>query len=619
MSMKRLLDDLRPMDWFAIGVLLIYVAGFSWMTIRQHESFQTNALDLAKFDQAIWNTAQGRPYKISLIQQSIVQSHFSPILAIYAPLYWLWPDIRLLLILQSVCLAAAGFLIYRFFRDSAPWLGLSVFLAYLMHPTLHHVNLSEFRRVTTAVLGTSAALYCLFKRRYGAMVLGLTVALLSKENAAFLVVGTGLYLIFVHAEPSTGLPVLLVGAAWLVLVPFVVLPALGTPQFLPHNTGYSLAGKYFSYLGRSPVEMLRTLLRSPSAPLAYILRPKRLKAVLRFSWPTGFLFLLAPEVALFGLPFLGYLLASNSDAMGQLAAWYPALLLPLIYWAAAVGVSRLHDHWRAAALIVLLVAATAGYVTLSEIRPERWPAMTRFRVTEHHRQVELALREVPEEAVVVAQDPLVPHLSHREHIYLFPWFPANPPPEYIILDREMRTYPVERPAYRTLFHNLLAGTAYEIDQQIDSFIIFRYGEEVRPAWEHSARFGKHFTLEGYDIAAAPPGKAFGAVPVQLPAGSKVRLSLFWHVDQPTDENYTVFVHAMNQDARLLAQHDGWPADAHRPTSVLPCGTVFRDVHYLTLPQTASSNVVLHVGLYDSKGDRLLTQENQVSVTLPLHR
>ncbi len=619
MSVKRFLNHLRPMDWLAIALLLLYVAGFSWMAIRQHESFQTNALDLAKFDQAIWNTAQGRPYKISLIQQSIVQSHFSPILAVYAPLYWLWPDIRLLLIIQSICLAGAGFLIYWFFRESAPWLGLSVFVAYMLHPTLHHVNLSEFRRVTTAVLGTSAALYCLFRRRYRSMAVGLAVALLSKENAAFLVIGTGLYLVFVHAELTIGLPVLLVGAAWLVVVPFVVLPALGTPQFLSKNTGYSLAGKYFSYLGRSPAEMLRTLLRHPGAPLTYVLRPKRLRAVLRFCWPTGFLFLLAPEVALFGLPFLGYLMASNSDAMGQLAAWYPALLLPLVYWAAAVGLSRLHDHWRAGALIILLLTATTGYVTLSEIRPERWPTMTRFRVTEHHRQVELALSEVPKDAVVVAQDSLVPHLSHREQIYLFPWFPADPPPEYIILDRKMRTYPVERPAYRTLFHNLLAGTEYEIDQQIDSFIIFRYGGEVRPVWEHSARFGEHFRLKGYSIAAAPPGEAFGSISEQLPAGSTVRLSLFWQVDQPTEENYTVFVHALTQDAHLLAQHDGWPANAHRPTSVLPGGTVFRDIHYLTFPQATPSDVVLHVGLYDSKGDRLLTQGDQTSVTFPLSR
>jgi hypothetical protein len=90
------------------------------------------------------------------------------------------------------------------------------------------------------------------------------------------------------------------------------------------------------------------------------------------------------------------------------------------------------------------------------------------------------------------------------------------------------------------------------------------------------------------------------------------------VDQPIEQNHTVFVHTFNQDGQLLAQHDSWPADAHRPTSVLPTGTVFRDVHYLTLSQPADQDVLFHVGLYDGEGERLLTRESQEVVKLSLH-
>jgi uncharacterized membrane protein len=617
MRLKHLLGNLQLTDWIALGLLLVYVIAFSWMTILQHESFRTNALDLAKFDQAIWNTAQGRPFQITLIQQSIVQSHFSPILAIYAPLYWIWSDIRLLFIVQSICLAGAGFLVYWFFRADAPWLGLTVFLAYLMHPSLHQVNLYEFRRITTAVPGVSLALYCLLRRRYGGMALGLVVALLSKENTAFLVMGVGLYLILVHRTVKIGLPVLLIGTAWLILVPLVVLPALGTPQFLSRNTGYSLAGKYFSYLGHSPAEMLQTLVRNPGAPLAYALRPKRLEAIVDLFWPTGFLFLLSPGIAAFSLPFLAYLLASKSDTMGQLAAWYPAVVLPLLSWAAAMGIAHLREHWRAAALVVLLVAAGAGFATLSEIRPGRWPDMERFRVTDHHRQVAVALKEIPRDAVVAAQDPLVPHLSQREQIYLFPWIPEETRPDYIVLDREMRTYPVGRPTYRTLFYDVLSGTEHEIDQQVDSLYIFRHAGKVSPCVERTERWKRSLTLMGYCVAVAPPGVAFGPVPDALPAGSTVRLSLFWRVDESIEQNHTVFVHALSPDGQLLAQHDSWPADAHRPTSVLPIGTVFRDVHYLTISRSADRDVRLHVGLYDGEGERLFTQQGEEVVQLAL--
>jgi hypothetical protein len=104
----------------------------------------------------------------------------------------------------------------------------------------------------------------------------------------------------------------------------------------------------------------------------------------------------------------------------------------------------------------------------------------------------------------------------------------------------------------------------------------------------------------------------------LPAASTLRLSLFWRVDQSIEQNHTVFVHALSQNGQLLAQHDSWPADAHRPTSVLPTGTVFRDVHYLTLSHPAGRDVLLHVGLYDGEGERLLTREGQEVVTLSLY-
>jgi len=615
MNGKQLLHRLRPLDWAAIGLFLVYVAAFSWMSIRQHESFQTNALDLAKFDQAIWNTAQGRPFRITLIQDSIVQSHFSPILAVYAPLYRLWSDVRLLFIIQPLCLGGAGFLLYLFFRDDAPWVGLTLFGAYLLHPSLHQVNLYEFRRITTAVLGSSLALYALFKQRYGLMVVGLAVALLSKENTAFLVIGVGLHLILAHRKIKIGLPVLATGAAWLILIPLVVLPALGTPQFLSKNTGYSLAGKYFSYLGHSPAEMVQTLLRDPGAPLAYALRRERLLAVLSLLWPTGFLFLLAPDVGALVLPFLGYLLASKSDSMGELTAWYPAIILPLLAWAGAVGVSRLKGRWITAASVLLAAASVGGYVTLSTVRPTQWAHMRRFEVSDHHRSVEAALRRIPSAAVVAAQDPLVPHLSQREEIYLFPWYPEALSPEYVILDREMRTYPVPRPTYRTLFYDFLAGTDYEIQDQTGSLFVFRHAGRVEPSTERSDQFGDSLTLQGFSTALARPGEAFGPLPTEVPAASTLRVSLFWRVDEPVGRNYTVFVHALDENGAVLDQHDSWPADSHRPTSVLTTGTVFRDVHYLTLPHRVPNGLTLRVGLYDGEETPLLTHEDHAFVTL----
>jgi uncharacterized membrane protein len=610
MRVKRLLENLQLTDWIALALLLVYVTAFSWMTIRQHNGFRTNALDLAKFDQMIWNAAQGRPPYSTITRQSAVQGHFSPGLALYAPLYWVWSDIRLLFIVQSLCLGGAGFLIYWFFREDAPWLGLAVYAAYSLHPALHQVNLVEFRRVTAAVLAASFSIYQMLKRRYRWMVLALVAALLCKENMALLAMGLGAYVWLIHRTPRTGLPTVALGLAWVVLVPLIAVPAFGGT--------YRATGNYLSYLGDSPKDMVFTFLRNPAVLLEYAGRAERWEAVFELSWPAAFLFLLAPELSALIVPFLSYLLISSSKTMGQLGAWYPSAILPILYWAVGLGTSRLRGRWRRGALAALLIAGSAGYASLSDLRPELWPHLDRFEVTEHHRQAETALQRIPTTAAIAVQDPIVPHLSHRERIYLFPWFPDETPPEYIVLDREMKTYPVKTPTYRTLFYNVLAGTDYEIDYEIGSLYIFKDKGHVVPEWRSGERWGKLLTLMGYSVAVAPPGEAFGPMPDEpLPAGSTMRVSLFWRVDETAERNYTVFVHALSGDGQLLAQHDSWPADAHRPTSVLPPETVFRDVHYLPFPQGASGEVALRVGLYDEEGTRLPTGEGQDLAILSL--
>jgi hypothetical protein len=69
---------------------------------------------------------------------------------------------------------------------------------------------------------------------------------------------------------------------------------------------------------------------------------------------------------------------------------------------------------------------------------------------------------------------------------------------------------------------------------------------------------------------------------------------------------------------MLAQHDTWPADAHRPTSILSSGDVIRDVHYLDVSDVIPATAVLRVGLYEGiSGRRLLLPDGQEAVALPV--
>lgn len=602
-KLRGLLNKITRTDWLALALLLLYVVVFSTLTINQHMSFNTNALDLGKFDQAIWNTANGRFFAVTLAEDSVIASHFSPTLALYAPLYWIWPDVRVLFVAQSLLLGGAGFLLYLFFRRSNPWLGLVVFAAYLMHPALHQVNLVEFRRNTLAVFATSFALLHLLRRNYGWMALGLALAMLSKEDMSLTAVVFGLYIILVQRKYLIGLLTAAIGAAWFIFVPFVLLPNL----LAAPGEGYVHAGSYYTYLGETLPEILNTVVTKPAVIFEHILRPIRMRALFNFFWPTAFLFLLAPEIAFFMLPHLGFLLASEYSVMGRLEAWYPAVLVILLYWATAVGLSRLRGRWQKIGMILLLAASFMGWMTQSKLWPGLQYDPARYQVTEHHRQVEELLQTLPDAAIVMAQDPLVPHLSHREDIYIFPWTRHGNQPDYVVLDRELRPYPYSADEYRTRFYEILAGDEYEIAQQAGSLYVFEYVGTAVPEFVVDETWHDAFTLQGYSVAAALPDTVFARDLTDLPAGSTLRVALNWQVAAAMDQNYTVFVHAVTPDGRVVAQHDSWPADTHRPTSVLPVGEKVRDVHYLTLTEPASlADLTLRVGLYESTtGEKLM--------------
>jgi hypothetical protein len=74
-----------------------------------------------------------------------------------------------------------------------------------------------------------------------------------------------------------------------------------------------------------------------------------------------------------------------------------------------------------------------------------------------------------------------------------------------------------------------------------------------------------------------------------------RITLYWRAVGPSGPSHSVFVHALAADGRILAQHDGVPADGTRPTRGWLPGEVIADAHPLRRPP---GTVALAVGLYD---------------------
>jgi uncharacterized membrane protein len=610
--MAQWVTELSRTDRIAIALLLLFGVTFSAMTWLKHDSFGTRALDLAKFDQAIWNTSRGHPFATTLSEASVLHSHFSPALALYAPLFWLWSDVRLLFIAQSFLMAASGFVIYRSLRDIDPWTGLAIYAAFLMNPTLHQITLVEFRRLTLAVFTTSLTLYWMLKGKHRPMVVALAVTLLCKEDMAFTCIAVGLYVGLVQRSHRLGIALSLIGVAYLVLVPFALLPALN------QETGYRHAGDSFGHLGTSLEEILPNLLREPGRLLSPAFRLDRLVALLVFLAPSLFLFIPAPALAAFMLPYLGFLLTSSLDRMGRLEDWYPSIPLILLFWAASAGVLRLPLSWRRAIQGAVLVAGAAAWLLWSPMWPGAGFRPSNYRIVPHDRAVRKVLSTVPATASVAAQDALVPHLSHRERIYLWPWVPEGQSVDYVALDRSMGTYPLPYGQYWSYFYDVFASPNYEIAAQVDEFYLMRRTADSQPAVLRRDTWGGALTLTGYTAVVATDDGPFQRTTAS-PGGLTLRVSLYWQAERVMERNLTAFVHLLDREGSLLAQHDSWPADAHRPTTVLSPGALIRDVHTLTwIGRNVPEELQIRIGLYDSETQApLLLPSGEPYITVPL--
>jgi len=81
--------------------------------------------------------------------------------------------------------------------------------------------------------------------------------------------------------------------------------------------------------------------------------------------------------------------------------------------------------------------------------------------------------------------------------------------------------------------------------------------------------------------------------------SGLALRLYWQALSDLDEDYTVFVHWLDQGGRILTQQDNQPRGGTYPTGLWDQGEVVEDVYHLTIPAGLPANppILLAVGMY----------------------
>ncbi|GCE25303.1 hypothetical protein KDA_07870 [Dictyobacter alpinus] len=526
--------------WFVMGLITLAVICFctfyiSYMGAR-HVAFQTNAEDFGIMDQSIWNTSHGNILHDSIcniIGDTNCASpdgyvrfaiHFEPILFPISWLYLLWSDPRVLFFLQTIVVASGAYPAFWLarLRLRNEWLGGAFAFLYLLYPAQLQATTSDFHAVTLTIAFLLFTLYFMYTRQTLWFFVFAILSMACKENIPLVVATIGLWSVIFQRRWKSGLSVTLLAVIWLFLATKVIMPHFsptGVPLLSGRYGGNAGMGSLFKDALFHPLNFLHTYvfeykhlsyIHAVLAPAGYIPKPH--------GGGIFYLPMLAPWILIMAVPsFAVNLLSSNPQQYSGLFH-YNADLVPIIIfstiealvvvrWLTRVCLAELGRRhivtptltfprrlWSDQGVLpLILISLLLVGVIGSTLRTDYYfhgqlPVSIGFQWPQASAHDELAqkfIHMIPEDASVSAQTKLVPHLSHRKNIYMFPYAVdtkltgeryADKLADYVLLDVTGDIYPYfESQQYITQVKSVLAAGNYGVLAAQDGYLLLKRG------------------------------------------------------------------------------------------------------------------------------------------------
>src|SRR4030067_2211050 len=130
--LKRLFAKDKFCFRFLLSWVFILSIAYSFLSVLRHVHFQSGAFDLGMFDQTIWQYAHFLSPINTIKEKFILGDHLNLILPFLAPLYWIWQDVKILLIFQAFFIAFSAIPLYLVarIRNFSPFVSLCLAFIY---------------------------------------------------------------------------------------------------------------------------------------------------------------------------------------------------------------------------------------------------------------------------------------------------------------------------------------------------------------------------------------------------------------------------------------------------------------------------------------------------------
>ena len=419
-----------------VSAALAYTAYTGYLTVLNHHRFGTGAFDLGIFNNVMFNSLKGHPFRTSIMlpegSQSFLLCHSPYLLYAFLPIYALHPAPETMLWIQAALLGSGAIFLFLFAKTQLrPGYAAALSLLYLLFAPMHGAQFYDFHWLTVASPFLFFFFFALARGRPGLIVLSTLLLWALREDTSPGMALLGFILLLSGLRPRAGIFLIVGSTLWFALNKFVIMPSFGTWWFAnlyedlttPTEKGYG--------------SVIKTLLVNPLYVIPTLLNEAKITYILHLTAPLALIPMRRLRLSVLLLPGALFTVLTHAGAnysiRYQYSSHYAAYLFAgvVVYFAtlrrsevAGPGTSRIRSVSTLLALTACMICHSATYGVV--IKPSSFVGGAfpiEFSLTQTEKRNLAALQEIkaliPNDASVTATTKDSPHLSSRLDIHAF--------------------------------------------------------------------------------------------------------------------------------------------------------------------------------------------------------
>ncbi len=399
----------------SIGVFLIWMIP---LLTTDHDNFGTQNFDIGIFDQATYQLSNFDHF-MTTRGLNVFGHHLNIGLYFFVPLYWIGlGGVDTLNIAAAISLAIAAIPVYMIGMRQTKnvWVAAAIAVAYLMNFSVSAMVNEGFHPEKMAVPALFLAIYFAMEQRWRLFVSSVAYAIIWKEDISLFIIMLGVYVFFAQSR-KIGLWTSITGAVYFLLATQIILPKY-------NDADETFYGSQYGELGNGATEVAaNALIFKQDYALELLQRNDAVGYLFAIGQPFGMLSYLSPHWLFLSLPHFAVNLLNIHGLAANPEAHYVAIPLIATTLAVIASMTRIRaSGLRYTLCIWMLVAGTISMVSQGFTPISNNYESGVWQIYDNQRSEDLrgALVHVPDDAVVMATYDLIPHMSHRSHIYMYP-------------------------------------------------------------------------------------------------------------------------------------------------------------------------------------------------------